>query len=328
MAAQLYSNTQLATALFEVLQELVAAGQVPESLAVATLDQVRRGRACADACVQSASAACADARPAAAAARCPQLDQVRAAAALMRRMQQQQAACMAPALVLRSPAHACCCRLLSLLPPLSPCRQSILNALKNEIPAKAEIKGGLDTYKYYDNVSTCSSSSSRPQRQPQAVAATLRWGLGRRRSNSAWTVAAAAAAAATLEWPLGVARRVHARCACCADRPAIACPRPLPTGVAVHAVGCRVQAQRVRHRLAQEGARGDVREGQGDLRRHQARAGQLIANWSCRRVQSRQRSGRKLKALRPRAVTRSGPEANEALCAVQLPRSIEVKQAL
>lgn len=43
MAAQLYSNTQLATALFEVLQELVAAGQVPESLAVATLDQVWGG---------------------------------------------------------------------------------------------------------------------------------------------------------------------------------------------------------------------------------------------------------------------------------------------
>jgi len=40
MAAQLYSNTQLATALFEVLQDLVGAGQLPEELAVATLDQV------------------------------------------------------------------------------------------------------------------------------------------------------------------------------------------------------------------------------------------------------------------------------------------------
>jgi hypothetical protein len=34
------------------------------------------------------------------------------------------------------------------------CRpQSILGALKNEIPAKSEVKGNLDTYKYYDNVS-------------------------------------------------------------------------------------------------------------------------------------------------------------------------------
>jgi hypothetical protein len=40
MAAQLYSNTQLATALFEVLQDLVGAGKLPEELAVATLDQV------------------------------------------------------------------------------------------------------------------------------------------------------------------------------------------------------------------------------------------------------------------------------------------------
>eukprot|EP00879_Flechtneria_rotunda_P006013 GHRR01006325.1.p1 GENE.GHRR01006325.1~~GHRR01006325.1.p1 ORF type:complete len:118 (+),score=45.28 GHRR01006325.1:296-649(+) len=71
MAAQLYSNTQLAKALFEVLQELVHDGKVPEELAVATLDQ---------------------------------LD------------------------------------------------QSILAALKNEIQAKAEIKGNLDTYKYFDNV--------------------------------------------------------------------------------------------------------------------------------------------------------------------------------
>ncbi|WIA22082.1 hypothetical protein OEZ86_008500 [Tetradesmus obliquus] len=71
MAAQLYSNTQLAQALYEVLQELVADGKVPEELAVATLDQ---------------------------------LD------------------------------------------------QSILSALKNEIPAKSEVKGNLDTYKYYDNV--------------------------------------------------------------------------------------------------------------------------------------------------------------------------------
>jgi hypothetical protein len=31
--------------------------------------------------------------------------------------------------------------------------QSVLAALKSEILAKAEIKGNLDTYKYYDNVS-------------------------------------------------------------------------------------------------------------------------------------------------------------------------------
>lgn len=31
--------------------------------------------------------------------------------------------------------------------------QSVLAALKTEIQAKAEIKGNLDTYKYYDNVS-------------------------------------------------------------------------------------------------------------------------------------------------------------------------------
>jgi hypothetical protein len=30
--------------------------------------------------------------------------------------------------------------------------QSVLAALKTEIQAKAEIKGNLDTYKYYDNV--------------------------------------------------------------------------------------------------------------------------------------------------------------------------------
>lgn len=41
MAAQLYANTQLALALYEVLQELVEEGQVPEPLAVATLAQVR-----------------------------------------------------------------------------------------------------------------------------------------------------------------------------------------------------------------------------------------------------------------------------------------------
>lgn len=40
MAAQLYANTQLALALYEVLQELVEEGQVPEPLAVATLAQV------------------------------------------------------------------------------------------------------------------------------------------------------------------------------------------------------------------------------------------------------------------------------------------------
>lgn len=71
MAAQLYANTQLALALYEVLQELVEEGKVPEQLAVATLAQ---------------------------------LD------------------------------------------------QSVLAALKSEIQAKAEIKGNLDTYKYYDNV--------------------------------------------------------------------------------------------------------------------------------------------------------------------------------
>jgi hypothetical protein len=41
MAAQLYANTQLALALYEVLQELVEEGKVPEQLAVATLAQVR-----------------------------------------------------------------------------------------------------------------------------------------------------------------------------------------------------------------------------------------------------------------------------------------------
>lgn len=35
--------------------------------------------------------------------------------------------------------------------------QSVLAALKSEIQAKAEIKGNLDTYKYYDNVSSSSS---------------------------------------------------------------------------------------------------------------------------------------------------------------------------
>jgi hypothetical protein len=40
MAAQLYANTQLALALYEVLQELVEEGKVGESLAVATLAQV------------------------------------------------------------------------------------------------------------------------------------------------------------------------------------------------------------------------------------------------------------------------------------------------
>jgi hypothetical protein len=47
MAAQLYSNTQLAQALYEVLQELVADGKVPEELAVATLDQVESSLTCA-----------------------------------------------------------------------------------------------------------------------------------------------------------------------------------------------------------------------------------------------------------------------------------------
>lgn len=43
MAAQLYANTQLALALYEVLQELVEEGKVPEPLAVATLAQVGTG---------------------------------------------------------------------------------------------------------------------------------------------------------------------------------------------------------------------------------------------------------------------------------------------
>lgn len=42
MAAQLYANTQLALALYDVLQELVEEGKVPEPLAVATLAQVGR----------------------------------------------------------------------------------------------------------------------------------------------------------------------------------------------------------------------------------------------------------------------------------------------
>lgn len=47
MAAQLYSNTQLAQALYEVLQELVQDGKVPEELAVQTLDQVSHAPCCA-----------------------------------------------------------------------------------------------------------------------------------------------------------------------------------------------------------------------------------------------------------------------------------------
>jgi hypothetical protein len=35
-----------------------------------------------------------------------------------------------------------------------------LAALKNEIPAKSEVKGNLDTYKYYDNVSASSCNNS------------------------------------------------------------------------------------------------------------------------------------------------------------------------
>ena len=38
--------------------------------------------------------------------------------------------------------------------------QSLLATLKTEIQAKAEIKGNLDTYKYYDNVSTAIAPGS------------------------------------------------------------------------------------------------------------------------------------------------------------------------
>jgi hypothetical protein len=48
--------------------------------------------------------------------------------------------------------------LLLLLLPLQ-LDQSLLHALQTEIQAKAEIKGNLDTYKYYDNVSADGSSS-------------------------------------------------------------------------------------------------------------------------------------------------------------------------
>lgn len=106
MAAQLYANTQLALTLYEVLQELVEEGKVPEPLAVATLAQVsftathglkEERKVAADASNSSAAAV--------AGRDLLQLD------------------------------------------------QSVLAALKSEIQAKAEIKGNLDTYKYYDNVS-------------------------------------------------------------------------------------------------------------------------------------------------------------------------------
>lgn len=43
--------------------------------------------------------------------------------------------------------------------------QSILKSLKDEVPAKAEIKGHLDNYKYFDNV----SSSKQPARRSLRV---------------------------------------------------------------------------------------------------------------------------------------------------------------
>lgn len=45
MAAQLYSETQIAECLYEVLSEMVADETIQEPLAVATLNQVRRWRA-------------------------------------------------------------------------------------------------------------------------------------------------------------------------------------------------------------------------------------------------------------------------------------------
>jgi hypothetical protein len=45
MAAQLYSETQIAECLYEVLSELVQEGTIEEPLAVATLNQVGRSRA-------------------------------------------------------------------------------------------------------------------------------------------------------------------------------------------------------------------------------------------------------------------------------------------
>lgn len=57
----------------------------------------------------------------------------------------------------------------SLVPCLSLCLclqldQSLLHALKTEIQAKAEIKGNLDTYKYYDNVSLSLGSTRKERR--------------------------------------------------------------------------------------------------------------------------------------------------------------------
>jgi hypothetical protein len=43
MAAQLYSDTQIAECLYEVLSELVEDGSIEEKLAVATLNQVGPG---------------------------------------------------------------------------------------------------------------------------------------------------------------------------------------------------------------------------------------------------------------------------------------------
>lgn len=54
MAAQLYSNTKLAECLYEVLSEMVQAGEVQESLAAACLAQVRAQGALLAAVLQAA----------------------------------------------------------------------------------------------------------------------------------------------------------------------------------------------------------------------------------------------------------------------------------
>lgn len=46
MAAQLYSETQIAECLYEVLEEFVADGSIEEPLALATLNQVTRCCCC------------------------------------------------------------------------------------------------------------------------------------------------------------------------------------------------------------------------------------------------------------------------------------------